>query len=464
MKELNMNPYVVQMDKFAKSLEKLSKICVSPKDKESVFSEEELVEIYHKTKERSCADCDHQAVCWGNHRHLTYNLLREVFQSVEDCGTELSIEVKRKVQNSCVQATRFLQHAVTLYKDEKQQLLWERKMAQNREGYANQLGSVANMLQHVTRELDASIFADEHMDKKIRNQCVRAGLKVLTTVFLVAEVGRYEIHVTARAQKGCCVTTKTLAEIISDCCGRNMILGPEERNVIGQEYCTVTFVEDVRFHTLSGVARVGKGRHKISGDSFSLFHLPGGKQGAILSDGMGAGEAAFQESSMVIELLEELLEAGFSPETALQMLNTALVVGRDKVVFSTIDMAIFDLYRGECELFKAGAATTFLKRGDKVESISSTSLPIGVVSNLELGREARTLEDGDLLIMVTDGVMDALPNSEQDFLIKMILEGTNKTNPKEFAQYVMEQVLTCSGELPLDDMTVLVVGIWSLEK
>ena len=48
--------------------------------------------------------------------------------------------------------------------------------------------------------------------------------------------------------------------------------------------------------------------------------------------------------------------------------------------------------------------------------------------------------------------------------MRMIIEGTQKTNPKEIAQHILEQVLECSGEVPMDDMTVLAVGIWSLEK
>ena len=184
----------------------------------------------------------------------------------------------------------------------------------------------------------------------------------------------------------------------------------------------------------------------------------------ILSDGMGAGEAAYRESTMVVELLEELLNAGFPKETALQMLNTALVIGREEVRFSTIDMSVFDLYSGKCEFIKAGASSTFIKRADRVECVKSTSLPIGVLSRLELDEEEQTLEDGDVVIMVTDGVMDALPVGEQEFLIRMIIEGTQKTNPREIAQHILEQVMECSGELPMDDMTVLAVGIWSLEK
>lgn len=146
------------------------------------------------------------------------------------------------------------------------------------------------------------------------------------------------------------------------------------------------------------------------------------------------------------------------------MLNTAMVMGREEVRFSTIDMGQFDLYTGKCEFSKAGASTTFIKYKDKVESIKSTSLPMGVMAKLEVDYTERQLQDGDMVIMVTDGVMDALPVGEQDFLMQMIIEGTQLQNPKELAHHILEQVLECSGQVPLDDMTVVVVGMWSLEK
>ena len=464
MKDLEMNPYVIQIDKFVNSLGKLSRVFLDLEEKKSFFSEEELKSMCERVCGKVCAECGNRDLCLNRERMHTYGLVRDIFQAVEDCGTELNVEIKRKTQKNCVQAPKFLRSAVEVYKNEKQTMLWNQKMAESREGCAVQLDSFAQMIQHATRELDAGIFADEHLEKKIKGRLSKLGLKTLTTVFFVTEDGRYEIHVTTKAKKGQCITTKELAQIISECCGRNMVLGREERPVLGSEYCTITCVEGAKYHTLQGVARIGKGCKKVSGDSFSMLDLPGGRQGVILSDGMGAGEKAYRESTMVVELLEELLNAGFPKETALQMMNTALVLGREEVRFSTIDMCVFDLYNGKCELMKAGASMTFIKRSDRVECIKSTSLPIGVVSKMEPDEETRTLEDGDIVIMVTDGVMDALPTGEQELLMKMIIEGTQKTNPREIAQHVLEQVMECSGEVPLDDMTVLAVGIWSLEN
>lgn len=394
MKELEMNPYVIQIDKFVNSLGKLSRFFLSLEDRKPLFFE------------------------------------------VEDW--EATEDMKEK--------------------------MWEQKMSLSREGCAVQLDAFAQMIQHSTHELNASIFEDVHLEKKLKTRFAKMGIKLLSTVFFVTEDGRYEIHVTVKAQKGQYVETKELAKIISKCVGRQMVPEAKERVAVGNEYCTITYVEGPGFHTLQGVAKIGKGCECISGDNFSMLELPGGKQGIILSDGMGAGEIAHRESAMVVEILEELLEAGFPKETAFQMLNTALVIGREEVRFSTIDACIFDLYSGKCEIAKAGASTTFIKKGNQIEGISSTSLPLGVVAKLEIDQVEVELEDGDMVIMVTDGVMDALPVGEQDLLMKMIIEGIHSDNPKEVAHHVLEQVLACSGEIPMDDMTVLAVGIWSLEK
>ena len=460
MKELEMNPYVIQIHKFVNSLEKLSQAFLKMGESSIGITEEEYQEIYENVRERVCKECELCENCKEEGYAKTHEMIQEVMKAVEDYGAELNVELKRKIQKKCAHAPRFLKAVLDIYKNEKQNQVWKQRMAEHREGCAVQLDAFGKMILHSTRELDASIFADEHLEKKIKGNLTRMGLKVLTTVFLVSESGRYEIHITAKVAKGQCVTVKEMATALSDCAGRKFSPGNEERTTLGTEYDTLTFVETARYHTLQGVAKIGKGCEKISGDNFSMLELPGGKQGVILSDGMGAGQLACRESTMVVEVLEDLLSAGFSKETALQMLNTAMVMGREEVRFSTIDMCLFDLYSGTCELAKAGASTTFIKSHGTVERIKSTSLPMGVMSKLEIDYTERQLEDGDMVIMVTDGVMDALPVGEQDFLMQMIVEGTTMQNPKEIAHHILEQVLECSGQVPLDDMTVLVVGLW----
>ena len=464
MSEWTTNPYVIQMDKFVNSLEKLSNVFLRLDEETEEDEREEAEELYQRVRESVCIQCRNCRICSQKDGFLIRPMMHEIFYAVEDYGAELHIELKRSIQSRCVQAPRFLRACLETFREVKQSKVWNQKMIQSREGCAVQLDAFAQMIQHATRELDASIFSDEHLEKKLKTRFAKHGLKLLSTVFFITEDGRYEIHVTAKVVKGQCVSTKEVVELVSGCVGRRMVLSHDERPVLGGEYSTLVCVEGMRYHTLQGVARIGKGCEKISGDSFSMIEMQDGKRGMILSDGMGAGERAYRESALVVEMLEELLDAGFPKETALQMLNTALVMGREEVRFSTIDMSVFDLYTGKCEIVKAGASMTFIKRQTGVDIVKSESLPIGVVPKLSPDCIEITLSPGDVVIMVTDGVLDALPVGEAEMLLGKIIEGTQMTNVKELAHHILEQVLACSGEVPLDDMTILAAGIWSLEK
>lgn len=459
--EIFMNPYVVQMDKFADSLKHLSKTFLKLESYKGTFTKEELEEMFEKVTDKVCRNCENREMCLGEKRVYTYQAMHEILCAAVEYGAELNIELKRKLKSQCILAPRFLRETLEVFENAKEILMWNNRMVQNREGYAGQLKSFAKMIQYTTRELDAGIFEDEHMEKRLKTRLKKAGIRMLSAVFYMTPQGKYEIHLTVKAMKGQSVSTRELVRLVGDSVGREMMPGRGERPVIGEDYCTVACMEGARFHTLQGVARIGKGCEKISGDTFLMTELPGGKQGIALSDGMGSGEDAFRESSMVVEMLEELLGAGFPVKTAVQMMNTALVIGREEVRFCTVDVTLFDLYEGACEFVKAGAAATFLKRQGEVEIIRSATLPIGVLQDIEIDTETRRLESGDYVIMVTDGVMDALPAGEQDVLMRTFIQDTDILNPRELAHHILGRVLEWSGEVPLDDMTVLVAGLWS---
>lgn len=459
--EIFMNPYVVQMDKFADSLKHLSKTFLKLESYKGTFTKEELEEMFEKVTDKVCRNCENREMCLGEKRVYTYQAMHEILCAAVEYGAELNIELKRKLKSQCILAPRFLRETLEVFENAKEILMWNNRMVQNREGYAGQLKSFAKMIQYTTRELDAGIFEDEHMEKRLKTRLKKAGIRMLSAIFYMTPQGKYEIHLTVKAMKGQSVSTRELVRLVGDSVGREMMPGRGERPVIGEDYCTVACMEGARFHTLQGVARIGKGCEKISGDTFLMTELPGGKQGIALSDGMGSGEDAFRESSMVVEMLEELLGAGFPVKTAVQMMNTALVIGREEVRFCTVDVALFDLYEGACEFVKAGAAATFLKRQGEVEIIRSATLPIGVLQDIEIDTETRRLESGDYVIMVTDGVMDALPAGEQDVLMCTFIQDTDILNPRELAHHILGRVLEWSGEVPLDDMTVLVAGLWS---
>ena len=177
------------------------------------------------------------------------------------------------------------------------------------------------------------------------------------------------------------------------------------------------------------------------------------KADVIMLDGKHIIEA-------VVDLLEEFITSGFSKETAAKMINSALVLQQNDGMFSTVDVCSLDLYTGVCNFLKAGAASTFIRRDQWVETIRSTSMAAGLIQQLDFETSVRKLYDGDYLVMVTDGVLDALPASREEETMKDILLNIHSPSPREFGRAVLEKVLSYCGYRARDDMTVLVAGIW----
>ena len=160
-------------------------------------------------------------------------------------------------------------------------------------------------MKQTVRELEKSIFTDERMEKRIAGALRKCGMRVLYTYLFLNGEGKFEVHVTVRStgkEKG---TAKEVVQAVSEAAGRRFVLAQGSPQVVGFRYMTIVCREGSSYYTLSGTAKIGKGCAKISGDNFTLMELPGGKKAAALSDGMGAGETACKESTLVIELLED---------------------------------------------------------------------------------------------------------------------------------------------------------------
>lgn len=348
--------------------------------------------------------------------------------------------------------------AAVLDMPSKMELLWNTRLEENRAAVAIQLNEMAQIMTDTIEHL-WDIHIDEGLEVHLKRKLRSMGLCVHSVLVYQQENKRQEVYLTINTRRRRCVSIKEIAIIISKMMKKSMMPAKDSRSFVGSERITVQFVERTNFEVIYGIEKAVKGEEQVSGDNFSLYHFQEGQFIAALSDGMGSGVTAYKESERVIDLLEQFLEAGFTKETAVRMINSALIVRSDAQVFSTIDISSLDLYTGICEFLKVGASTTFIRRENWVETISSTSFPAGVFHKLDLDSSSKKLYDGDMVIMVTDGVMDALPATHQEALMKDIIMEHDTGNPKELAAYILARVQQYLDKQLTDDMTVLVVSL-----
>ena len=180
-----------------------------------------------------------------------------------------------------------------------------------------------------------------------------------------------------------------------------------------------------------------------------------------ICDGMGSGRKAREYSEMVMDLLEQLLESGFSESTSLKLINSIMLMGNRWNEPAAVDMALIDEYSGTCQFLKMGAACTYIKKGNWVECIRSTSLPMGVLKDIDVETITKKLYDGDFVIMISDGMVDSLNCPDKEEAMGRIIMDIETASPREMASEILKRALEMASNVPKDDMTVVCTGIWN---
>ena len=454
------NPQRDKVEHYAASFRKLADSFYGMPYRKDYLSSRQVESIVRNVCEGVCGHCYQREICWGEQMQEMYQGCEKLIRCIEDGNTERLQEVKSEWMGICSKFLQFYEAVNEGFSRERQKLVWDNRLIENRLAVAQQLQEVSRIMDMVAEDLYDISAAEpvlvDGLKKKFRKRHI-----IVKQIWVMDKVeGRRQIFITMRARSGQCISVTEAAQILSGECGTPMAAASGGRRVVNGEYHTVHFVEDVSYQVMYVVARLTKEQEKVYGDNYVCRQEEAGRFVMCLSDGMGSGMEACRESEEVVELLEQFLESGFSQETAAKMVNSALVMRGQEGMFSTVDICAVDLYTGICNFLKAGASSTFIKRDHWVEAISSESLAAGLIQQIDFETASRKLYHGDYLIMMTDGVLDALPQEREEETMKEIIMDVHEETPKEMSRGILERVLGYSDYCARDDMTVLVAGMW----
>lgn len=344
--------------------------------------------------------------------------------------------------------------------EDRQALLEARRVWENRQVLESNFSEVAHIMTQVADE----VFRYEPMEEKSRRHIVHAmreeGIVVEEICYLPQTDNRRAVGVTMYTRRKNRRPSQEAADMLSVLLDTHLQISAASPYFIDQEARSFILVEEPRFIVLSGFSRAVKENEAVSGDNYAVIESEKGRMTVLLSDGTGSGEEACQGSERVLDLMEKMLEAGYRMEAAANMVNAALFARGEEQNHPTLDVCDLDLYRGECSIWKAGGASTFLKTEEGVEEIQVGNLPLGIFRTVEMEPVHRQLQDGDYLVMMTDGVLDALAENNCEEAMRRAISEVREQNPKEIAEKLLQMVIRLSGGHITDDMTILVIGVW----
>lgn len=409
--------------------------------------------------EKTCQGCFKKEHCWERRFDDTYQLMKGCYENLKAYG-EIKPLTEGEFAKHCVKSEAVVRVMEREFEPFKTHLIYKQKMIESRRIVAEQLSGVSQVMTNFAREIQKEGEVHHVQEQQILDAFEDMGLSIRYVDIISLEEGNVQIEL---SQLGCyghdeCV--KIVAPLLSEIVGETITVAKKECDFFQDGYCKMQLVSAKSFKVTTGISSAAKGGGWVSGDNLNTMEVGNGKYAIAISDGMGNGERAHQESNETLTLLQQILHSGIEETVAIKSINSVLSLRSSEEIFSTLDLAMIDLQTAHTRFLKIGSTPSFIKRGETCLVIAAHNLPMGILHDIEVDVVTEQLKPGDLLIMMTDGIYDAPRKVEnKELWMKRMISEISTQDPQEVADLLLEKVVRYQHGYIVDDMTVVVAKI-----
>lgn len=430
------------------------------REKEKIIDQRDIATVIDMIHNDECKTCGMRRRCWEMKFNHTYSLMYDILEKLEENGEITIDDASDDFVKECIKPESVIKVSNYYYKMFVIDYNWSLKFAESRKLIANQIGSISKSIKSLSSDLETNIILDIEKERSIHDQLQRNGIQANRVSYISKGEEDFEIVIEKKTCSNGCLCKNKLVDVVSDFVEENLSYRQTGCHSLG-ERCRIVLTKSQKYKAITEVATISKDGHILCGDNYTYMDINDGKYMIAISDGMGKGKKAYEESSITIDILEKMMDAKINDEVIINTINNMLLLKSSDEMFSTIDLGIMDLKKGYLETIKMGACSTYIKRDSKdIDLISSSSLPVGILSEIKPDRKSVKIKNDDYIIMVSDGILDAGKNNDLgDNWLIYFLQKIETTNPKEIANKILDRAIQLQSGNVEDDMTVLVTKV-----
>ena len=368
------------------------------------------------------------------------------------------IKVNDSIQEDINKIVRAVNNA---YKASKTDFIFEEKIKSSKKNVQAQLDGVSKAISSIATDIEEKIGEETtySVQKKKITEMLEIKDILIDGIEISKKENRYfvEVYIQEENKTNKNIDIENIQQSIEKVLNEKMMLNETKTKKLSNLGKRVfSYLSADKYIIQIGQATKTKKDSIVSGDSILQTRLNDGKYLIALSDGMGSGPEARKSSQIAIKMLERLLMSGFDKDTSIDLINTT-IMNTNEEIFATLDIAIIDLYNGKVEFIKNGACPTYVKNKRKVQIVKSLSLPAGILENINLTTYDKDIQDGDILVICSDGVLDSnIEYKNKELWIKYMLEDIETNNCQKIADIMLNESIDNNYGMAKDDMSIIV--------
>ena len=411
--------------------------------------------------DRNCTNCSMKSSCWSKEYLYTYNAMGELILNFEKGVKKLPKEIDRK----CIKRKDILNSADEIVNSYIVSEIKNNSIREGRQMLSLQLENIVGSISEMGESIKSNINLDCEIESLIKKAFHKNEINYNDVYILKDKNNRIKINLSLKACGGKQKCVKEILPVVNNVLKVPMCVSEEGCNIKNEgKNCEITLEEAPLYHVTSYMVKKNKDGENCSGDTSSFRKLKNGSYMVLLSDGMGSGPMAKNESAISVDLIEKIVSEGFDNSSAINIVNSFMSIKNpEDEKFSTLDLCNINLYTGETEFLKVGAVPSFIKSKDDIYVINSSTLPLGVFDNVEIEKTTRNLKNGDMILMLSDGVLDYDSKALLKYdWVEEFLNSSNKNSPRDLAEDILKKAEELSKGKINDDMTVIVSKIFKI--
>ena len=200
---------------------------------------------------------------------------------------------------------------------------------------------------------------------------------------------------------------------------------------------------------------------QVGGDFYDYF-IRDGKLFFNIGDVCGKGIPAALVMSMTQAVFRTIATKVDDPSLIVEGMNTMASRGNTTGMFATLFVGVLDLATGRLSYCNAGHEKPIIVTGKDMRYLSMTAnVPIGIVEGKEYKTQKADIAAGDMILLYTDGLTEAMNAGEELFGLKRIenaICGVGFVDPKQLLDTMKRTVsIFVNGAEQSDDLTMLVI-------
>lgn len=396
-----------------------------------------------------CRECENYSRCHKNQTGILLDLSKMIDIGFAK-GKLTLIDMPKVLSSTCVKPNNILYGMNKLLADLRTYKLDNENLKTGRDLVAAEASGVAEVLRSLALETGETLKYQSRLERKLSDALFKSGFTV-TEILIYGEGERVSVGMIVSMQE---FSHTQIQNVISKTLGINMLL--TEKSDITEDKCYLSFNKAADYDAVFGIAKVTKDGSETSGDTHSVMRISGDRFLVALSDGMGSGKLAESISSTSLSLIECFYKAGLNSNLILSTVNTLLAINTEDS-FAALDISVIDLKSCTADFIKYGSPYGFIVNDNGIKIVEGNSLPIGIIEQLKPSVCTTQLNDGDMILLLSDGVSDAFGSSGEiiDFLRTLPAK-----NPQTLASQVLNQALELNNGAKKDDMTALAVRVF----